>query len=787
MSRSIARLPVVLSGLVCVSSLAFFSGCGGGEEEIAQAPATSTPAPAAKPKQQEPQAEPEQEGGYGSESYGSEDQSSNSGGGGYGGGGDGPPGQENYGGGGYSGEGDGPPGQENYGGGGYAGAGAGMAGGDGPGGYPGSNFGNEGAMYPGEGQGGGGYASGEEGYEGMGSAGMGYGSEMGGAGYGSGGAGYGGEFAGPGMGMGGMGMGGPGMGSGGMMGGAAGGAFASVTAFVNQNCANCHGRTQQKGGIRLDQISPSVSDPHNVELLQGIVRVLKDGSMPPNRPLNDAQKNPIITQIERLLAASGISGGNYLDQAKGAFAAGKERRAFDLMYAHALTSSDADAQKVFEKMRWFGLGRRPTTTLRVAVGVTLNDEKIGDVKAIGSSQFGGGGGGMGMGGFSGPGGRGGQGSGGAAGGANASNRTFNSLTGEFGEAFVAAFESRWKNGDLGTMFNSVVAKAPAAPRGGGGMGMGGMGMGMGSGGMGMGMGGPGGGYGGGGYSGEGAGGEVGGMAGAGPGGGMGAPGGGYGSEGGYGGEFSGPGAPGGQSGRGNGGGESSYGGGGYGGGGYGGSGYGGGSESKATLATLRPNIRAGQNITAGMVFIGSAKRTELLKRAANQNADLVFVFDVVATSNRNGIVTNKTRIRCVDLEGKPLFAASPTLTNTAVEKNRQRGADEDGLQNAVDRIFAGFDASVQLTSMPSNILPEHAIGHINNMFGKQEALDEDKESSMDLAIMFEAKMFHSLGILDDNQLSMIYQIVLQGNEGVSIAQGTEDDRRLVIDEVLERG
>ncbi|MEC8554129.1 MAG: hypothetical protein VXZ82_03890 [Planctomycetota bacterium] len=706
MSRSVARLPVVLSGIVCVSSLAFFSGCGGGEEEVAQAPATSTPAPTAKPKQQEPQAEPEQEGGYGSESYGSEGQGSNSGGGGYGGAGDGPPGQENYGGGGYSGEGDGPPGQENYGGGGYAGAGAGMTSGDGPGGYPGGNFGDQGAMYPGEGQGGGGYASGEEGYEGMGSAGMGgYGSEMGGAGYGSGG-GYGGEFAGPGMGMGGMGMGGPGMGSG-----------------------------------------------------------------MANRPNRRSASSP-----EEEAAKT------YLDQAKSAFAAGKERRAFDLMYAHALTSSDADAQKVFEKMRWFGLGRRPTTTLRVAVGVTLNDEKIGDVKAIGSSQFGGGGGGMGMGGFGGPGGRGGQGSGGAAGGANASNRTFNSLTGEFGEAFVAAFESRWKNGDLGTMFNSVVAKAPAAPRGGGGMGMGGMGMGMGMGSGGMGMGGPGGGYGGGGYSGEGAGGEVGGMAGAGPGAGMGAPGGGYGSDGGYGGEFSGPGAPGGQSGRGNGGGGSSYGGGNYGGGGYGG-----GSESKAMLATLRPNIRAGQNITAGMVFIGSAKRTELLKRAANQNADLVFVFDVVATSNRNGIVTNKTRIRCVDLEGKPLFAASPTLTNTAVEKNRQRGADEDGLQNAVDRIFAGFDASVQLTSMPSNILPEHAIGHINKMFGKQEALDEDKESSMDLAIMFEAKMFHSLGILDDSQLSMIYQIVLQGNEGVSLAQGTEDDRRLVIDEVLERG
>ena len=122
------------------------------------------------------------------------------------------------------------------------------------------------------------------------------------------------------------------------------------------------------------------------------------------------------------------------------------------------------------------------------------------------------------------------------------------------------------------------------------------------------------------------------------------------------------------------------------------------------------------------------------------------------------------------------------IANYKVERARQRGT-EDGVQQNLDRMFMVFDKEVQLASLPA-FKPEHAMKRIQQLLLQREALEEADESEMDLAVMYEAKLFHSMGLLDDEVLSTVYQIVLEGNEGVSLAEGTEDDRRMVLDDLV---
>lgn len=217
-------------------------------------------------------------------------------------------------------------------------------------------------------------------------------------------------------------------------------------------------------------------------------------------------------------------------------------------------------------------------------------------------------------------------------------------------------------------------------------------------------------------------------------------------------------------------------------GGYGG-GYGGESgESMAETASLRDNIRAGEVITPGLVFIGTGSQAELLEKAAQEGVDAIFVFDIEASQNtRRNVVNNKTRIRLVQTSGNAVGATS-SLINTEVERARMRGVEDD-LQKNIDRLFTMFDQNFALTSLPP-LNAGHAENRVQQLLAKRESLDEDQESSMDLQVMFESRLFHSMGLLTDEQLSTVYQIVLEGNEGISLSTGSEADRKLVLGDLL---
>ncbi len=536
------------------------------------------------------------------------------------------------------------------------------------------NAGSMGGDYSGGGYGGEGYEGGmsEGGYgPGYDSGMAGYNPGYAGEGYGGGMSGYGGVNANP--------------------------QFGTMIQFIRQNCVQCHGPQLTKGDVRLDRLTGNFEDQRNATLWSAVLEQLESGQMPPKaipRRPDPRQQQSLVSWIKTSLSGAGfvpLDEQDYRSQAEYAFASGKEREAVDLVYAHAIVADDEVAKEFLSQAKWSTVGLRPALTLRFAVGVILTaSDDLQDLKPLGSSQGGGGGGGEYGGGSFG---------GGRAGANSGSERTFQQLTGSFGEALATKFENRWASGSLGTVFKDIEESQPEPAAG-------------------MGQPGFGPGYAGGGYSG------------------------------------------GGYSGGGFGGGEGS---------GYGGEGMGGSTQSKRTP------VSPGSNITQGLFFIGTGNQAELLAKAAELKVDGLFIFDVKAEQNRRrGYVENDTRLRLLSLDGKAL-AATSTLNNVEIERNKMRGIEDDSLDKNIDRCFAMFDEKVRLDSMPS-LKPEHAQSRMRQLL-------IDKNTS-NLSKLFEARLYHSMGLLNTDELSMLYQIVLRGNEGIALANGTVDDRRLVLGEIL---
>jgi hypothetical protein len=447
---------------------------------------------------------------------------------------------------------------------------------------------------------------------------------------------------------------------------------------------------------------------------------------------------------------------SYMELAEVAFQKGDTNKAQQLFFAHFLAAEDSDLSKMASHFKLyrpetkpenltptsdFGTAVKPrlATELKFAVGMILElGNQVTDVKPVGTRQIQGGGGmgpggedgGMGLGGMSGMGGS-------AGNQANSKLEAFEDLTGDYGKSILAAFESRRTGGRFGSLFSDLSLKSsanhPASGFTGGEDGSGGPGYGPG---YGAGYGGPDAGFGG-------------------PGAGIGGPGAGFGP--GDGSDDSGPG---------------------MGGPGMGGFGPGMGAGGMGPAGARPSKTMPGKALTSGLVYIGKAgSGMELLKKAVAAGYDGLFIFEIKATINRgNRIVTNDTMVRFMLPSGKVVASASKAVKNTDVELAAIRGKDSDEVQKQTDILFNKLDAVVKVADVP-NMPAATAL--------KQLQLKLHSEVPDKLQILAEAKMFQVKGIISQEQLQMVNQIVLEGNEGIVLAKGSAEDRKLVMTPLIE--
>jgi len=512
-----------------------------------------------------------------------------------------------------------------------------------------------------------------------------------------------------------------------------------LTGFVQQFCISCHSANNPKGDFRLDQLSTDIAlespDWRNV------LRVIEDGSMPPQQSRQpDASVRAELVEFLRAQLGS-TAEATFLQQAENAYKKGDLEQSLKLFYAHALVVEDSQAAEVLDNIRLYrpkvakpedlvannesAVTVKPSlkTQLKLAVGIILKaDSNVTEVKPIGTRQ---GAGGMGSAGDIGDLGDFGRGGGlGDSGIASDDSKlnVFEDLTGDYGKVMVNAFESRRNQGKYGTLFATLKLDQPSRLAGA--------------------VSNPGSldsdvdfGMGDGPSDLEGSIG-IGGRGGAGP------------MRGGPG--RGGPGAA-----------------------GFGGMGIAG-TENRGPTRTL-----PGQNLANGLVYLGKGTISELLKKAVESGADGLFVFDISSMkNNRSNRVTTDTRLRFLLASGKVVATSPKTLNNWEIERANERAnaqeKDTEEVQKQVDHVFNRLDAILSLDTVPP-MSEAAALKHLHGQIHSGES---------PLQVMAQARLLQSKGIITQDQLAMVYQIVLEGNEGVSLATGTEADKMLVLNTVM---
>ncbi|MFO0911847.1 MAG: c-type cytochrome domain-containing protein [Pirellulales bacterium] len=284
-------------------------------------------------------------------------------------------------------------------------------------------------------------------------------------------------------------------------GGSASGGVTFETAaqgILQRRCFRCHGPGPRAdaGGLRLhseEAITASgavvAGQPDSSELITRVTMERgTEGAMPPQGPgLTEEEVTALREWIEQGAAFGGSSSGSdarpgppgrpgggsprgdspgtppvpprppatLADRAEQAFLGGRDKDAFNLLYASAL--SEPDGAKLLGEFRWYPKLRRAALGVRVGIGASVEKEGRwdGDPEPIGSASDGGGGGGGG-----------GDGDGGPTPGAprrartasaNSGNATLDYYAGEVGAELVKRLKERQQRGDYGAALQRVAS------------------------------------------------------------------------------------------------------------------------------------------------------------------------------------------------------------------------------------------------------------------------------------------------------------------------------------------
>jgi hypothetical protein len=346
----------------------------------------------------------------------------------------------------------------------------------------------------------------------------------------------------------------------------------------------------------------------------------------------------------------------FADMADMAFQQGRDKEAFQYLFAHAVTADDAPAGELLGKMGWIGPAKRPGLAVRWGIGIEFNSGgHDGNIYPMGTNQKmpergrargradgGLGDGGIGYGTMD-AGVRGVQGGGGGQ-----VNAKLQQYTGELGEKLVEGLQNRAARGDYGEVLKS--AKAAGTQRQGrGGMGYGGAGM------------------------------EMGGYGAASNGEGMG----------GYGDESDGEGM----------------------GGGFGAGRAGRGPGSEDSVTQLFPG--------AALLGPAPVKDLLKLAEETDVNVLCVFIV-TVKPNVRTGQVSTTYKIQLYNVaDGKKEFETKQRLNNIAVQVARadEKSRGGDPVDEAMEKLFEHIDSNWKIARMPA-LQKEHVLNRISGLLAQ---------------------------------------------------------------------
>ncbi len=210
---------------------------------------------------------------------------------------------------------------------------------------------------------------------------------------------------------------------------------------------------------------------------------------------------------------------------------------------------------------------------------------------------------------------------------------------------------------------------------------------------------------------------------------------------------------------------------------YGGSDYGGSTQilpAKDDPLVAKLKEPTNPRVAAELVYIGSGKLPELVKRAKEAGIPALVIFECEVKANRRiNFIMHECQAKLIHVDsGKPV-GTSKKLENRDVAE-RYADGDKDVVKDAMNLVLEKLKAAVALKEMPTALTPELIKSkRLPNLVS-----DESRDK---LDRLFEVLLWHERKLLSDQDYQSACESIL-GQTGSTLANGTEEERmKIVID------
>lgn len=194
-------------------------------------------------------------------------------------------------------------------------------------------------------------------------------------------------------------------------------------------------------------------------------------------------------------------------------------------------------------------------------------------------------------------------------------------------------------------------------------------------------------------------------------------------------------------------------------------------------AAARKPTGIGHRLTPGLSYIGTGSMGELKTKATKDGFDCLVFFDVQVEQNkRTGRVTNDTRVQIVSLKTGKIIGSSKKLNNIEVAKRMEDGQG-DGIDSALQVVFSKVDELLILSTMPT-LKPEIAQKRISDLVNSKQIPT--------LKALGEVCLFHHLKLINDEEKTSAYELLLEGADGSSLGTGSVEDKRAVLNKLMPK-
>lgn len=182
-----------------------------------------------------------------------------------------------------------------------------------------------------------------------------------------------------------------------------------------------------------------------------------------------------------------------------------------------------------------------------------------------------------------------------------------------------------------------------------------------------------------------------------------------------------------------------------------------------------------RSVLPGVTLIAIGNARELVTKAKEAGVDVLCVFRISIKLNpRVNLVTNETSLAIYEVgTGKETFSTRP-LNNILVQRNRAEGKPDD-VDTTLKALFEHVDQNWRLGPLPQ-LTPEQVLTRLRSLIREPSGDDP-------LAALTEVRLYHSRGLLQDDNLTIAYQQLLGDDQVAStLLTGTEEERQAIVDD-----